>query len=100
MDNIEDEKGQILVVDDNRLNRIKLKRNLEQQGFGVGLAEDGESALANIKTGSFDVMLLDIIMPGMDGYEVLEIVNGNRKMAAEKLGVHRNTLLAKLNSKT
>jgi signal transduction histidine kinase len=72
-----DEKGRILVVDDNRLNRIKLKRNLEQQGYDVGLAEDGESALFNIKSGSYDVILLDIIMPGMNGYEVLEKVKSD-----------------------
>ena len=67
-----DEKGQILVVDDNRLNRIKLQRSLELQGYDVGLAEDGESALSFLKGSAYDVMLLDIIMPGMDGYEVLK----------------------------
>ena len=75
-----DEKGQILVVDDNRLNRIKLQRSLELQGYDVGLAEDGESALSFLKGSAYDVMLLDIIMPGMDGHEVLERVKNDPEM--------------------
>jgi len=62
-----DEQGQILVVDDNRMNRIKLSRSLEQQGHTVGLAEDGQQALDMLQAEAFDVVLLDIIMPGMDG---------------------------------
>ena len=67
-----DEHGHILVVDDNRLNRIKLSRGLEQQGHTVALAEDGHQALEMARAQSFDVVLLDIIMPEMDGYQVLE----------------------------
>jgi signal transduction histidine kinase len=66
-----EEQGQILVVDDNRMNRLKLSMSLEQQGHTVGLAEDGQQALDMLKAGAFDVVLLDIIMPGMDGYQVL-----------------------------
>jgi len=72
-----DEQGQILVVDDNRMNRIKLSRSLEQQGHTVGLAEDGQQALDMLQAEAFDVVLLDIIMPGMDGYEVLERIKGS-----------------------
>ncbi len=61
----------ILVVDDNRMNRIKLSRSLEQQGYTVGLAEHGQQALEMICSQPFDLVLLDIIMPGMDGYQVL-----------------------------
>jgi class 3 adenylate cyclase len=64
--------GHILVVDDNRLNRLKLSRGLEQQGHTVALAENGRQALEMIQTQSFDLVLLDIIMPEMDGYQVLE----------------------------
>jgi signal transduction histidine kinase len=69
--------GRILVVDDNRMNRIKLSRSLEQQGHTVGVAEGGEQALELLRTQPFDAVLLDIIMPGMDGYEVLERVKGD-----------------------
>jgi adenylate cyclase len=64
--------GHILVVDDNRMNRIKLARGLEQQGHTVALAENGRQALEMIRTQPFDLMLLDIVMPEMDGYQVLE----------------------------
>lgn len=67
----------ILVVDDNRMNRIKLSRSLEQQGHAVGLAEGGEEALAMLRADGFDAVLLDIMMPGMDGYEVLEQIKAD-----------------------
>ena len=66
------ENGHILVVDDNRLNRLKLSRSLEQQGHTVALAENGRQAIEMIQSQAFDLMLLDIIMPEMDGYQVLE----------------------------
>ena len=65
-------EGHILVVDDNRMNRLKLSLSLEQQGHSVGLAEDGVQALEMVKSESFDAVLLDIVMPRMDGYQVLE----------------------------
>jgi len=71
------EPGQILVVDDNRMNRMKLSISLEQQGHQVSLAEDGERALQILKGGSYDVILLDIIMPGIDGFGVLEQVKSD-----------------------
>ena len=60
-----------LVVDDNRLNRLKLSRGLEQQGHQVCLAENGLQALEMLAEESFDLVLLDILMPEMDGHEVL-----------------------------
>jgi signal transduction histidine kinase len=59
------------VVDDNRLNRFKLQHDLEQQGFVVGQAEDGRQALDALRAERYDVVLLDILMPVMDGYETL-----------------------------
>jgi signal transduction histidine kinase len=67
-----DVQGHILVVDDNRMNRIKLSRSLELQGHMVALAQDGQQALDLLKSQTFDVVLLDIVMPGLDGYGVLE----------------------------
>ncbi len=66
-----DLQGRILVVDDYALNRMQLKRSLEQQGHTVALAENGRQALEMIETGDFDLVLLDILMPEMDGFEVL-----------------------------
>jgi signal transduction histidine kinase len=67
-----DERGRILVVDDNRINRLKLSMSLEQQGHSVALAENGQQALDLLKVEPFDVVLLDILMPDMDGYQVLQ----------------------------
>jgi len=63
--------GHVLVVDDNRLNRMKLARGMEVHGLEVTLAENGQEALDKLSETPFDVVLLDIIMPEMDGYEVL-----------------------------
>ena len=62
----------LLVVDDNELNRDMLTRRLERLGYDVSCAENGIEALKLLKTESFDLLLLDVIMPLMDGFEVLE----------------------------
>ncbi|HKC24217.1 MAG TPA: response regulator, partial [Thermoanaerobaculia bacterium] len=64
----------LLVVDDNPLNREMLGRRLSQKGYRVEEASDGEEALAKIGTGRFDLVLLDIMMPGLSGTEVLKRV--------------------------
>ena len=67
-----DIQGRVLVVDDYILNRMQLKRSLEQQGHTVALAENGQQALEMLEAGSFDLVLLDILMPEVDGFEVLK----------------------------
>ena len=64
-------RGRILVVDDVEENRGVLMRHLVKQGYQVDPAADGESALAMAAATSFDLMLLDVRMPGIDGMEVL-----------------------------
>lgn len=64
--------GRLLVVDDNEVNRDMLSRRLERQLHLVDVAESGERALAMLRDEAFDLVLLDILMPGMDGYSVLE----------------------------
>jgi adenylate cyclase len=64
--------GNLLIVDDNKVNRILLARGLEQDGHKVDVAENGRLALEKLRTGSFDLVLLDIEMPELNGYEVLE----------------------------
>jgi adenylate cyclase len=63
--------GRILVVDDNRVNRLLLGRGLEEQGHSVQFAEHGGEALELLGEGRFDLMLLDVEMPEVDGYQVL-----------------------------
>lgn len=64
--------GRLLVVDDNKVNRLLMGRSLEQQGHSVTFAENGLQALELVRAQSFDIVLLDIQMPEMDGYQVLE----------------------------
>ncbi len=64
--------GSLLVADDDPLNRDMLARRLVRLGHKVTLAENGREALEKIRAGSFDLLLLDIQMPEMTGYEVLE----------------------------
>ena len=66
------EPGQLLVVDDNRVNRLLLTHALEQNGHLVATAENGKVAMEMLRAKPFDVLLLDIDMPEMNGFEVLE----------------------------
>jgi diguanylate cyclase (GGDEF)-like protein/PAS domain S-box-containing protein len=63
--------GSLLVVDDNEMNRDALSRRLRQRGFEVTLAADGREALACVGATAFDLVLLDVEMPGLSGFEVL-----------------------------
>ncbi|MFQ5612120.1 MAG: PP2C family protein-serine/threonine phosphatase [Anaerolineae bacterium] len=64
--------GFILVVDDNENNRDLLRRQLERQAHRVAMAEDGVEALEMCRAQPFDLILLDLAMPKMNGYQVLE----------------------------
>ena len=64
--------GHMLVVDDNRVNRLLLTRALQQHGHRVSNAENGRIAMEMLRSERFDVLLLDIDMPEMNGFEVLE----------------------------
>ena len=62
--------GNVLIVDDDPKNRLVLRAVLEQQGHCIGEAEDGEQALQKVRTDPPDVVVLDVMMPGISGYEV------------------------------
>jgi adenylate cyclase len=66
------ETGALLVVDDNEINRDLLSRYLARLGHAVQTAPDGRKALEMIATGDFDLVLLDIMMPELNGYQVLQ----------------------------
>ncbi len=63
--------ARLLVVDDNENNRDMLQRRLQRKGYAADTAEDGRSALALLGVNTYDAVLLDVMMPGMSGNEVL-----------------------------
>jgi len=75
-----DHPGRVLVVDDNKVNRLLLARTLELQGHHVESAENGRLALARLSDDDFDVVLLDIEMPEVDGFEVLARIKEDRAL--------------------
>ncbi len=64
--------ARLLVADDNKVNRLLLTRSLELQGHRVASAENGRVALEMLRSEPFDLMLLDMEMPEMNGFQVLE----------------------------
>jgi len=64
--------ARILVVDDHRTNRLILGQMLHKKGYQVDDATNGREALQKIEAGKYDMVLLDVVMPEMDGYQVLE----------------------------
>ena len=65
------EPARLLVVDDNKVNRLLLTRSLELQGHRVTSAADGRLALEMLRREPVDLVLLDMEMPEMDGFQVL-----------------------------
>ncbi len=72
--------GRLLVVDDDGVNRLVLGRYLQQQGHAVAYAVNGRQALELLRAQAFDMMLLDIEMPEMNGYQVLEQVLADARL--------------------
>jgi len=72
-----DASARLLVVDDNKVNRLLLARNLELMGHSVVAAENGRVALEKLRRDPCDLVLLDIEMPEMDGFQVLEQIRGD-----------------------
>ncbi|MEP4194794.1 MAG: adenylate/guanylate cyclase domain-containing response regulator [Aliishimia sp.] len=66
-----DLKGHLLIVDDNKVNRLLMSRSVELLGHRASVAENGKIAMQMLQNDTYDVLLLDIEMPEMDGFEVL-----------------------------
>jgi len=71
--------NRILVVDDNAANRDLLSRRLQREGYRVMTAADGAAALRLIAAEGFDLVLLDLMMPGMSGFEVLSQLKADER---------------------
>jgi len=72
--------ARLLVVDDNKVNRLLLTRSLELHGHSVASAENGRVALEMLRREGFDLVLLDMEMPEMDGFQVLEQLVNDRQL--------------------
>ena len=76
-------KKKILIVEDTKTQMLILEGLLIDSGFDVATASDGESALALCREGEARVVLTDINMPGMNGYELCKKIKADPKMKAE-----------------
>jgi CheY-like chemotaxis protein len=74
-------RSNVLIVDDDRQTRLKLTRSLEVQSRTVHAVESGEAALQVLNTELYDVILLDILMPEMDGFEVLHALKADSRLS-------------------
>jgi len=72
--------GNLLVVDDDSMNREMLARRLQRSGFNITTAENGRIALELLKQRAFDLVLLDIIMPELNGFHTLEFIKADPKL--------------------
>jgi class 3 adenylate cyclase len=74
------ETGRLLIVDDNKVNRLLLPRSVEMQGHRAASAPNGRVALDMLRAEPYDLVLLDIEMPEMDGFAVLEQLKGDARL--------------------
>jgi sigma-B regulation protein RsbU (phosphoserine phosphatase) len=74
---LETDNYTILIVDDSASNRELLSRQVTMQGYQVATAADGKQAIAMVQTGAYDLILLDIIMPEINGYQVLKWIRAS-----------------------
>jgi DNA-binding response OmpR family regulator len=72
------ENVNILVIDDNQENLKVVSTYLKEKKYKIALALDGKSALKILETNKIDLILLDIMMPGMDGFEVCTVLKENK----------------------
>jgi class 3 adenylate cyclase len=72
--------ARLLIVDDNKVNRLLLSRHIELLGHRFALAENGRIALEKLQSEPFDLLLLDIEMPELDGFAVLEQLKADRAL--------------------
>ena len=75
-----DAPGHILIVDDDETNRDLLSRGLDRDGHTFEMAENGREAVDLVRRSSFDVIMLDIMMPVMDGYQTLQLLQSDEEL--------------------
>lgn len=78
---IKSEKTHVLVVEDDTFLANIYKMKFEMEGFKVSVSENGEVGLKDVKTKKPDIVLLDILLPKMDGFMVLEKLKADKEVA-------------------
>lgn len=79
------EKTKVLIVDDEPNIVVSLEFLLKQAGYTTEVARDGHAALRAIASFGPDLVLLDVMLPGIDGYDVLQAIRGRREGAGMKV---------------
>jgi CheY-like chemotaxis protein len=77
--------AKILLVEDNEMNRDMLSRRLERRGYEVALAVDGKDGIEKAQSGNFDLVLMDMSLPEIDGWEATRRLRA--QPATEKLPI-------------
>jgi two-component system, sensor histidine kinase len=77
----------VLIVDDNNINVILLKHILETKGFSSSVATNGQEAVDQVSVREFDIVLMDLQMPVMDGYEAIKCIRENEKITQPRIVV-------------
>lgn len=83
-------KQTVLIVEDDEFLRSLAAKRLDKEGLGVQVAVDGETAVAVAKEVKPDVIVLDLILPGLDGFEVLEKIKAEESLKAVPIIVFSN----------
>jgi adenylate cyclase len=77
---VAEDVARLLIVDDNKVSRLLIARSIEILGHRIVLAENGRVAMEKLRSESFDLLLLDIEMPEMDGFEVLQHLKADHRL--------------------
>jgi CheY-like chemotaxis protein len=76
----------ILLVEDNEMNRDMLSRRLERRGYSVVVAQDGERGHSLARSEAPDLILMDISLPAMDGWEVTRLLKADHRADGPRFG--------------
>jgi CheY-like chemotaxis protein len=81
-------RGRVLTVDDSPVMRVLVKASLEALGYSVQAVDSGHAALEASRVESFDAVILDVDMPGMDGLALGRALRGDPKTRASMIAMH------------